>query len=240
MTPNQPEYTAGSRSLSRGTRLALIIAVWIATIGGFFIYQRSTGNGPTDAAQRLVDAARGTWWAAIAYIALSVVRPLLLFPATLLTVAAGMMFGPVTAIVVAVIGANLSALVGHTVGRIIGPRSVGDNQSTINTWSERLRANSFETVLLMRLIFLPYDAVNYGCGWLAIQRRPFLIATALGSLPGTIGFVLAGRSITDLRAGVGAIRPVTLIWSIAIIVTSLIVARVLKRTTRRSTEHSTG
>lgn len=50
-------------------------------------------------------------------------------------------------------------------------------------------ANSFETVLIMRFIFLPYDLVNYLAGILRIDLKAFILATLLGSIPGTIAFV---------------------------------------------------
>ena len=60
------------------------------------------------------------------------------------------------------------------------------------------RKNSFETVLIMRLILLPYDFVNYLCGILAIRYRAYIIASVLGSIPGTIAFVLFGASVKDI------------------------------------------
>ena len=109
-----------------------------------------------------------------------------------------------------------------------------------------MRDNSFETVLVMRFLFLPYDLVNYAAGALRIRYLPFITATAIGSLPGTISFVLLGASLERIDRGLGGIDPIALIASVVIFVTSLVIARVLKRrqampsaTHRLSTEPST-
>jgi len=49
----------------------------------------------------------------------------------------------------------------------------------------------FVSVLLTRLLFFPYDIVNYICGFLRIKYIPFTLATIFGILPGSTVFVLA-------------------------------------------------
>mgnify|MGYP000675009043 CR=1 FL=1 len=44
----------------------------------------------------------------------------------------------------------------------------------------------------MRLIMLPFDAVNFGCGLTAIRHRDYALGTFIGILPSLIGFVLLG------------------------------------------------
>jgi len=111
------------------------------------------------------------------------------------TLAAGILFGPFVGVGVAAVAANASAMSGYSIGRNL--RRPGDESavtSQLGTWPSRLRANSFEAVLLPRLLFLPYDLVNYGCGLLHVRRAPFITATAIGTLPGTVAFVLVGSS----------------------------------------------
>jgi len=58
---------------------------------------------------------------------------------------------------------------------------------------------------------------------------PFLLATALGSLPGTVSFVLLGASIDSVDEGLGGIDPAILVASVVIFVVSLVLARLLRR-----------
>ncbi|PJF33472.1 MAG: hypothetical protein CUN57_02075 [Phototrophicales bacterium] len=89
-------------------------------------------------------------------------------------------------------------------------------------------------MLIMRLIFLPYDLVNYAAGFLHVRWLPFLLATALGSIPGTISVVLLGASfgtLDDLANGNVTFNPYALAFSVFLIVVSIIVSRIIKKRT---------
>jgi len=214
----------------RWVRLVLAGVAWVGLIVWWLVYQRRTGLGGVDTAQRLIDAASGNWWAIVAYLAVSLIRPLVLFPATIVTVAAGILFGPFVGVGVAAVAANASAMVGYTIGRNLRrPGADSAVTSRLGTWPARLRANSFEAVLLTRLLFLPYDLVNYGCGLLHVRRTPFITATAIGTLPGTVAFVLAGSSVTRLDDGLDGVDGRTLTISVVLIVLSAVTSRLVKR-----------
>ena len=85
------------------------------------------------------------------------------------------------------------------------------------------------TVFIMRLLFLPYDLVNYVCGALRIKWTSFLLATALGSLPGTISFVLLGASLESVDQGLDGINPWAIVASVAIFVVSIAISRLLRK-----------
>jgi uncharacterized membrane protein YdjX (TVP38/TMEM64 family) len=136
-----------------------------------------------------------------------------------------------------IIGANLSASLAFAIGRSLSAKIDdtatatldNDQQSFIARWSQRMRDNSFETVLLTRFLFLPYDLVNYAAGALRIKFVPFITATAIGSLPGTISFVLLGASLDRVDQGLDGLNPYALVASVIIFVASLVVARTLKQ-----------
>ncbi|MDZ7678834.1 MAG: VTT domain-containing protein [Acidimicrobiales bacterium] len=216
----------------RRRRLAGLVAAWLTIVIAWFAYRWSSGLGTTAAAQELVESIRGAWWSVPAFLLLSLARPFVLVPATLITVAAGLLYGPVAGVVIAAAGANGSALIGHAVGRSF----IGDVERAglVATWRGRLRRNSFEAVLLMRLIFLPYDLVNYAAGYLGVRRWSFLAATAIGSLPGTVSFVLLGASLSDLTTGVGGIDRTALVVSVVLILASIAASRLLRRRAPRA------
>ncbi|MEO1058858.1 MAG: VTT domain-containing protein [Actinomycetota bacterium] len=205
---------------------------------------------PTEAGQRFIDAVGDAWWGILAYIAVYLARPIVLFPASVLTIVGGLLFGPVVGVIVVVVAANASAMIAYSIGRLLGRRPGADtldqlapdvaaaDESIARRWSQRMRDNSFETVLIMRLLFLPYDFVNYLSGILRLAWAPFLVATALGSLPGTVSFVLLGASLERIDDGLGGIDPISLGASVAIFVISLIVARVVRA--RQRTTDTTG
>lgn len=138
----------------------------------------------------------GLFNAALVYIVFYAVRPLVLFPATLLTVASGLIFGPWLGTLFTIIGENASANFGFVLSRWFGRKSVASHLSeTLSHWDARLRENGLIAVLSMRLIMLPFDAVNFGCGLTAVRHRDYAVGTFIGILPSLIGFVLLGGVI---------------------------------------------
>jgi len=135
----------------------------------------------------------GLFNAAMIYIVFYAVRPLVLFPATLLTVASGLIFGPWLGTLFTIIGENASANFGFILSRWFGRKSVEKHLSEpLNHWDARLKENGLIAVLTMRLIMLPFDAVNFGCGLTAVRHRDYAVGTFIGILPSLIGFVLLG------------------------------------------------
>ncbi len=174
-------------------------AIWALLIAGLLIFMRV--NDLTLAELFLAGMAwvGSSPLAPLAYILLYALRPLTLFSSILLTLAGGFLFGPVWGVVYTAIGANLSATVAYFIGRYFGQGVLEDEtaQGWTQRYARRMRENSFETVLIMRFIFLPYDLVNYLAGFLHIHYWPFLLATVIGSIPGTIAFVLLGASLSS-------------------------------------------
>jgi uncharacterized membrane protein YdjX (TVP38/TMEM64 family) len=83
--------------------------------------------------------------------------------------------------------------------------------------------------MIMRFILLPYDLVNYLCGVLRIDWRAYLLATIIGSLPGTFAFVLAGASLKgDLTQGLPSLDPRVLAASVVLLLISLLISRYVK------------
>lgn len=125
-------------------------------------------------------------------------------------------------------------MVAYGVGRYFGRGVLEDEDENgfVQRYAQRMRDNSFETILIMRLIFLPYDLVNYAAGFLRINWKAFLAATAIGSVPGTVSFVLLGASfgtLDELLAGEISLNPITLISSVVIIGLSLALSRYVRR-----------
>jgi uncharacterized membrane protein YdjX (TVP38/TMEM64 family) len=187
--------------LARHWQKLVALLFWAALIGGYAWYAWSRSLSPLEVAERLVGVLRGPAGPLI-YIGVYLARPLVLFSATVLTVVGGIVFGPVLGVIYTVIGANGSALVAYLVGRFFGNEQLGEGGAGILAkYVTRLRENSFLTVMTLRFLFVPYDLVNYLAGFLRINWRAFLLATALGSLPGTLAFVLFGASFQgDLAA----------------------------------------
>lgn len=218
---------------SLAARRLAIVTVWGAALIGWFAYRNANDLGTIDAAQQLVEGVDMLSWAPVVFVVAYLLRPLLFVPASLMTVAAGLLFGATLGTVLVIVAANGSAMVAYTVGRsLAGEHGEHDDERAglIHRWGRRLRTRSFETVFVMRLLFLPYDLVNYASGALRVHRPAFLTATALGTLPGTLSFVLLGASLEHLDEGLGGIDPWAVGASVAIFAISMVVAALLRRT----------
>lgn len=147
------------------------------------------------------------------------------------------MFGPI-GILFTIIGSNASAMIAYSVGRYLGQGVLDHRMGVLQNYTQRIRENSFETILIMHLLFMPYELVNYAGGFLQIHWKAFLAATALGSLPATISIVLLGASfgsLEELLAGEVHLNPVMLGASILLIGMGIAISQVLKKreTTRK-------
>ncbi len=137
--------------------------------------------------------AFGLLKSALLYIVLYTVRPLILFPATLLTISSGLIFGPWLGILFTIIGENASANLAFMIARWLGRDWIKTHEHGVFIkWEKRIEEKGLITVLIMRLIYLPFDAVNYGCGLTSMKQFDFFIGTLIGILPGLISFVLFG------------------------------------------------
>jgi uncharacterized membrane protein YdjX (TVP38/TMEM64 family) len=218
--------------VSRDARARLIVAgTWLALIGGAAAWAATSGRGPAEAATDLVDAIQGSAWGPLAFVAVYLVRPLIFFSAAVLTVAGGFLFGPVGGVVLVVIAANGSAMVAYGLARWLGGERFADPEATgrLTRWTRRLRDRSFETVIVMRLVYLPYDLVSYLAGALRIHPVAFLAGTAIGSAPATVAFVLFGASLESFDGGVPQIDAPVLIASGVMLVAGLAISHLLRR-----------
>lgn len=213
-----------------GIKIAALV-FWMAVLIGYQVYAYKNGLTAVQVMQQLLGLMSGSFWGPIIYILLYSIRPLILFPSTILTLAGGFLFGPILGVLYTIVASNTSATIAFFVGKYFGQGIIkeGSSSNFIQRYAERMRKNSFATVLVMRFIFLPYDLVNYSAGFLRIRWIPFILATFLGSIPGTIAFILAGASFERFESGVPKLNPVTLAASIIVFIGSLILSRVFRK-----------
>ena len=203
---------------------------WIAVLIAYSVYTAQNNLSPIDTLRQLIAFMNASVWGPLIFVGLYILRPLFLFSAGLLTIASGVLFGPIWGVIYTVIGSNLGASLAYVIGRFFGDGLINIQESDkgIGRYVKRMRANSFETVFIMRLIFLPYDLVNYLAGLLRINFVAFITATILGALPGTISFALFGAS-TGLSEGSPSFDWRVLAASAGIFVLSLVISRFVKR-----------
>ncbi len=216
----------------RHSRKLTALVFWFVLLGVYQLYSWRIGLTPLEAAQYLIDFMATGVVGALIYVAFYVSSRLVLFPPTLLTIASGFVFGPVWGVVLTVLGSNAAAVVSYLMGRYFGQGLLdpGETSGAVGRYAGRMRKNGFESVLLMRLVYAPFDAVSILAGFLRIDRRQFVLATLLGSLPCILSLVLFGASLEKDFAGGGfELNPWILLASALLFVGSLLLSRYLKR-----------
>lgn len=214
---------------------------WLLLIGGYTYYYQSNNLTTESAILEIVELLSSPW-GPLLYILIYALRPLIFFSAAVLTIASGSIFGAgsylnlALAVCYTIVGSNLSATVAYLVGRFFGEGLIGEakegESNIVQRYADRMRNNSFETILIMRFIFLPYDLVNYLAGILRIGWQSFILATILGSIPGTIAFVSFGASIDVKQLARGEtpeFDPWVLLFGAVILVISIFISRFFKR-----------
>jgi len=165
-------------------------------------------------------------WGPLAYVAFYSVRSLFFFPASLLTITAGALFGPVNGLLLTMAGENISANLSFVVSRYFRS-SISKYLSPSTRLAEKIACytenNGFTMVLVARLVFLPFDLVGYTSGLSCIRQKDFALGTLLGTIPGLLTFTLLGSSLLEQRF---------LAMALVSLAVSLLIARHLKRKER--------
>ncbi|WP_174555263.1 TVP38/TMEM64 family protein [Nocardia anaemiae] len=120
-------------------------------------------------------------------------------PRTVLTVSAGVLFGPALGIVLAASATTVSAALAILLVRALDRDRVAAHLThpAVRSIDARLERRGWLAVGSLRLIaFAPFSVINYCCALSSIRFWPYLIATVVGILPGTIGTVILGDALT--------------------------------------------
>jgi uncharacterized membrane protein YdjX (TVP38/TMEM64 family) len=137
-------------------------------------------------------------WFPLAFLAAHIVVTVFPFPRTTFTLAAGLLFGPVLGVPLALTAATISAVIALLLVRAAGwqlNRLV--RHPRIDSLDARLRERGWPTVVSMRLIpAVPFSVLNYAAGASAVRVLPYSLATLAGLLPGTAAVVILGDALT--------------------------------------------
>lgn len=157
--------------------------------------------------QQLQQALQQTGgWAPVLYIGLFVLLPAFFFPVAVLALAGGLLFGLWWGSVYTFIGAVLNCAMMFLLARYVGRSQVQRlvEQKLSPQWQRRLQMadgkEGFLLLIILRLIpAVPYNLINYTFGLTGISFSSYLLASAIGIIPGTFAFINIGDK--TLEAG---------------------------------------
>lgn len=174
-----------------------LLTLLVLGVGGALIASGGRVGDALEAIRGVVDRA-GPWGPVLFVVAYAVLT-VLLVPGSPLTIAAGVLFGPVVGTALVVVGATIGStgafLWGRRLGRDAVARLTGERFAKLDDW---LDDRGFLAVLYVRLVpVVPFNVANPVAGVTGIRLRDFVLGTALGIIPGSFAFAALGGSFDD-------------------------------------------
>jgi uncharacterized membrane protein YdjX (TVP38/TMEM64 family) len=153
----------------------------------------------------------------ILFILAYTIRPLLFFPASVMTITSVFLFGPYLGFFVSYIGEAASASLAFFVGKYFGDE-LGITKKILKTGiGVYFKGNSFLSVFVLRIVPLfPFDFVSYASGVFRLPFKKYFLATATGTIPGLIVFIFLGNSLVK-----GQYLPTAIATAISLILAGL-------------------
>ncbi|MCX4091531.1 TVP38/TMEM64 family protein [Nocardia sp. alder85J] len=121
------------------------------------------------------------------------------FPRTVFTLSAGLLFGPVLGVTVAVVATTISAVLALLLVRALDRDQVAARLThpAVRAVDRRLARRGWLAVGSLRLIApVPFSVINYCAGLSSVRMLPYVLATVIGIVPGTVGVVVLGDALT--------------------------------------------
>jgi uncharacterized membrane protein YdjX (TVP38/TMEM64 family) len=197
------------------------IVILVAIIGGLLWLNHSVLHLSPPMIQKWIISFG--WAAPVVYILIYTFRPLILFPASILSLTGGLAFGPFWGTIYTVVGATMGAVLSFIVARILGKRLVRQKRtSQWNKVEKQIGERGFHYIVVLRLIPLfPFDLVSYASGVSKVRLTAFFFGTLIGIIPGTFAYNYLGSSIVD-----GKLR---VIIALAVFILAITIPMFLKR-----------
>lgn len=177
------------------------------------------------------------WYAPLLFIAIYAVGCIVIVPATVFILTAGLIWGWVAGGTYALIGGVIGALGCYYIGGYMGGDALKRFGPRGLKVSDTLRNASFRSLLVMRFIPLfPFAFINYGAGVARVKARYFLLSTALGLAPST--FIVAYSADALFKGTMTREEAVKRVAMVMFLIAAMIGLPMLFR--KRATEEVTG
>ncbi|MFH1819540.1 MAG: TVP38/TMEM64 family protein [Pseudomonadota bacterium] len=199
MTSVSSKAAHGPVGIVLAVGLLLLLAVGV---GAWWLWPAEFSFSGENTIEGMVAQIR-SWgpWAALGSIVLMVVHSFLPFPAEIITLANGMVFGPFWGTVITWVGAMLGAISTFALVRLLGRPFVHRmlSASQLRRLADWSSTSGGMALLMGRLIpLVAFNLLNYSAALTEISWWTFIWATGLGILPLTILLNVFGSSILTL------------------------------------------
>lgn len=191
---------AGRLPASRWT-----IALWVAIALALVVAARAA-NAPA-LLRAALDWIMGLGpWGLVVFVVLYATAAVLLLPAFVLTLGAGAVFGVAHGFVAVWVGATLGATAAFLIGRYLARGWVErriEGNARFTAIDDAVAREGWKIVGLTRMSpAFPYGLLNYAFSVTRVSVRAYVLATAIGMIPGIAMYVYIG-SLAGTLAGAG-------------------------------------
>lgn len=180
--------------------------------------------------------------APFAYFLVYVIATIAFVPGTIVTMLAGLAFGPVVGTIMVIIGSVSGAALAFFIARYLAKdalEAILEKQAWFGKFKGSLESNGLSFVLFVRLVPLfPFNGLNYACGLVPIKFRDYLVGSLLGMFPGTVAYVYAGSvvgcAIIDSKAGIDPELKLKLGIALALLASLSLLPLLIKKMRKKS------
>jgi uncharacterized membrane protein YdjX (TVP38/TMEM64 family) len=182
--------------------------------------------------------AQGVWgavWFGVVYVVCTV----LFVPGSILTLGAGAIYGPVWGTILISLASTTGAACAFLLGRYVA-------RDQVQTWIQSkprfaaldgaiARKGGWIVFLLRLSPVFPFNLLNYALGLTGVRFWPYVLASWIGMLPGTIAYVLVGYAGQEALAGEQKLW-YWVVAAIATLIATVLITRVATRAIREATK----
>ena len=245
MEPGKPMTTQSTAEAPATTRTSgKRIAVGVVGLVALALLGRQLGG----LLPRFAEWVEGLgFWGPAAFIVGYVVTTIAFIPGSVMTLAAGAVFGLLEATVYVLTGATIGSAAAFLISRHLAREAIATRvagNARFAAIDRAVGAQGFKMVLLMRLSpVFPYNLLNYSLGLTTVRFTDYALAS-IGMLPGTLLYayygVLAG-DVARLAGGTAVERgPAYYAMLVLGLIATVAVSTLVTRAARRAMRDVTG
>jgi uncharacterized membrane protein YdjX (TVP38/TMEM64 family) len=227
--PESPAAKTAHRSRSKWAVVGCTLAALLVVLGFF------DGRALLNRALGFVEGLGA--WGPVFFILLYVLAAVLFVPGSVLTLAAGALFGVVRGTLYVSVAATLGATAAFLVGRYLARDWVARTTARWPRFAAIDRAvaeQGWKIVLLTRLSpVFPFTLLNYAFGLTQVRLSDYVLASWIGMLPGALAYVYVGSLARVGVEGPGQSHAPKILYGIGLVAT-LAVTIVITRLARRA------
>ncbi len=199
MLPSPPAPTEGRPPVPRRARGRRLLGV-AAAVAVFVIARRSGATELLADQNRLRDVVdQAGWLGPVVFTGLFTALVPVGVPGLVFVLPAALVFPAPLAVVVCLVGGYTSSGIGVWFSRTVGREAVAAKlPPRFRRWDDAIARRGLVAVIALRLVTYLAAPADWLLGVSAIPTRKIVIGTAIGLIPPTLLYVIAGGGVLDL------------------------------------------